>query len=108
MELTRRSFLKTAGGAGLGLAVAGSVTDLFSHPPGALTTEAGYGALVPDPNGLLDLPPGFSYEVFSRHLVDTLSLGQPVPGAHDGMAAFPAPDGGTFLIRNHELDAGAV
>ena len=114
MELTRRSFLKTAGGAGLGLAVAGSVTDLFSHPAGALTTPgraavaAGYGALVPDPNGLLDLPPGFGYKVFSRHLVDTLSLGQPVPGAHDGMAAFPAADGGTFLIRNHELDAWAV
>ena len=25
--------------------------------------------------------------------------------AHDGMAAFPAPEGKTILVRNHELDA---
>ena len=29
-----------------------------------------------------------------------------VPGTHDGMAAFPGPDGKTVLVRNHELGIG--
>ena len=61
-----------------------------------------------DPEGLLDLPHGFRYEVFSRHGVDRLTTGQPVPGSHDGMAAFAAPGGGTFLIRNHELEQESI
>ena len=28
-----------------------------------------------------------------------------VPGGHDGMAAYPGPNGKTILIRNHELQA---
>ena len=28
-----------------------------------------------------------------------------VPGGHDGMAAFPGPNGKTLLVRNHELQA---
>ena len=30
-----------------------------------------------------------------------------VPGGHDGMAAFPGPDGKTILVRNHELETDA-
>jgi secreted PhoX family phosphatase len=32
-----------------------------------------------------------------------MSDGFPTPGAHDGMAAFPLPNGNVRLIRNHEL-----
>lgn len=64
---------------------------------------AGYGELVQDPEGLLDLPPGFRYRVFSR-TGDPLSGGGLVPGSHDGMGAFSAGPLGTLLVRNHELE----
>ncbi|MFZ4575456.1 MAG: alkaline phosphatase PhoX [Phycisphaerales bacterium] len=63
----------------------------------------GYGPLVSDPAGQLDLPAGFSYKAIScfREVMDD---GLTVPAKHDGMAAFPGPDGLTVLVRNHELD----
>jgi secreted PhoX family phosphatase len=67
----------------------------------------GYGALVPDPAGVLDLPAGFSYHVFSR-TGDPLTHGGLVPGNHDGMAAFHGAFLGTWLVRNHEIDLDDV
>src|SRR5262249_44096709 len=77
----------------------------------------GFGALVPDPDGLLDLPAGFRYELLSTGITEDdrktdarfasqLSDGTPTPGLHDGMAAFPGPEGLTILVRNHELNLG--
>jgi secreted PhoX family phosphatase len=60
----------------------------------------GYGPLVaagPE----LELPEGFSYQVLSRSGAP-MSNGSPTPGAFDGMAAFPLPNGNVRLIRNHE------
>jgi secreted PhoX family phosphatase len=57
---------------------------------------------VPDPGGILDLPPGFQYRILSPE-GGKLSNGAPIPGDHDGMAAFAGPGGTTILIRNHEL-----
>lgn len=34
-----------------------------------------------------------------------MSDGFLVPGAADGMAAFPGPNGKTILVRNHELSS---
>ena len=62
----------------------------------------GYGGLVPDPEGLLDLPEGFNYRVFSRE-GDSMTKNGVVPSSHDGMAAFPALMGASYLVRNHEL-----
>jgi secreted PhoX family phosphatase len=62
----------------------------------------GFGPLVPDPAGILDLPAGFRYTAFSRVGTDLLDDGRPVPSAHDGMAAFPTPGGNVRLVRNHE------
>jgi len=67
----------------------------------------GYGALVSDPAGLLDLPAGFSYRVFSRE-GDALSKGGLVPASHDGMGAFSASFFGSFLVRNHELNVDDI
>ena len=65
--------------------------------------SAGYGELVPDRGGLIDLPRGFQYRTISEQ-GSTLSNGAPVPGDHDGMAAFPGPSSNTaVLVRNHEL-----
>ncbi len=56
-----------------------------------------------DPQRVLDLAAGLGYRVVSR-FGDEMSDGLLVPGAHDGMAAFPAADGRIVLVCNHELD----
>ncbi len=63
---------------------------------------AGYGPLFNDVQGLLKVPRGFQYTVFS-HTGEEMVDGFLVPAAHDGMCAFPGPDGKTLLVRNHEL-----
>ena len=84
---------------------------------GAQLAAQGYGPLVPDPDGLLDLPVGFRYHLLSPGIVESdrktdarfasqMSDGSPTPGMHDGMAAFAGPEGLTILVRNHELNTG--
>jgi uncharacterized protein len=104
--LPRRSFLLGAGGGAAGvLAFSGSLARVLGTPAGAATRARipGYGPLVPDPAGVLDLPAGFRYVAFSRVGTDTLDDGTPVPGSHDGMAAFEGARGRTLLVRNHEI-----
>lgn len=67
----------------------------------------GYGSLVTDSGGIMDLPEGFSYRVISRRGVK-MSDGFVVPGLPDGMAAFPGRDGRVILVRNHELGVGSA
>ena len=79
------------------------------RPPPAAAAAAGYGPLVrtEDQNGdeILALPEGFQYVTFSK-TGDPMSDGTATPRAHDGMAAFPAANGRTLLIRNHEVRNG--
>lgn len=103
MSLSRRRFLThtaavTAGFAGLRSFASGSVPDALSLASDAV----GFGPLIKDREGLLDLPAGFSYQVVSRK-GEKMDDGFFVPGKHDGMAAFPGPDGLTILVRNHEI-----
>src|SRR5215207_8805683 len=51
-----------------------------------------YGPLIPDPNRIFDLPKGFRYTILSR-TGDVMSDGLRTPGAPDGMATFPGPNG---------------
>jgi len=99
--LNRRSFL-AAGAAGL--AVAGLARAL--HEPGPPDAAR----LRPDPEGLFDLPEGFSYSVLSR-TGQRMDDGLLTPGRFDGMGAFAGPGGRTILVRNHEYwphqDGGA-
>lgn len=60
-----------------------------------------FGELRADPEGILDLPDGFSYTIVSR-AGEEMDDGLLVPARADGMAAFPAPDGRITLICNHE------
>jgi secreted PhoX family phosphatase len=92
---TRRGFL------GLGALAVGS---LLAAPALAAAERAGrgHGRPVPDPGGVVDLPPGFQYRILSPENA-RLTSGQGVPGDHDGMAAFAGPGGTTILVRNHEL-----
>jgi secreted PhoX family phosphatase len=62
--------------------------------------------LVPDPEGRLDLPEGFSYTVIDEG-GQTMSDGYRVPGNPDGMACFSGTDGTLVLLRNHELTSSS-
>lgn len=99
MSISRRQFL-TLFGVGTAAIVGGQARSL--HAAFIQTASSRFGALRPDPNGLLDLPPGFRYRVLSQ-LGDRMDDGYSVPGAPDGMAAFQSSDGNTVLICNHEL-----
>ncbi len=59
------------------------------------------GKLLPDPNSIIELPPGFRYRVVSR-TGTRMSDGFRVPARHDGMAAFDGGDGRLRLVCNHE------
>lgn len=102
MVLTRREFV-AASAVTLGLAGLRSVFD----PRGLLAVEPTdpFGPVLDDPAGILALPEGFSYRIVSR-FGERMDDGFLVPAAHDGMAAFPGPDGLTLLVRNHELSFG--
>lgn len=111
MPVSRRSFM-LFGAAAVG--VAGSLGGVIASapPPARFTDERdcpvhGYGPLVEDPDGLLDLPRGFRYRMFSREHA-LMSDGNLVPSSHDGMAAFPGRGGASVLVRNHEVDVGDV
>lgn len=103
---TRRDFLRHAGLYGAGFL---GLRALVSNPLCAALGEAGapqlgFGSLVKDPAGLMDLPAGFSYVKFSDWGQE-MDDGLLVPGMHDGMAAFPGADGRVILVRNHELES---
>lgn len=107
MALNRRSFLRQSG---LVIA-AGSMGSVIAsrsvaHAQGSKLVT-GYGPLVADPAGLLDLPAGFCYRVISRE-GDPLTGGGVVPASHDGTGAFSAGVFGTFLVRNHELNLDGI
>lgn len=103
MSATRRQVLARSGALGAGIAFTGALSELFAGTAAAHGTGSrGYGPLIPDPKGLLDLPKGFRYRVLSRE-GDPLRSGEGlVPSNHDGMAAFAARGGGVHLVRNHE------
>lgn len=101
MPITRRRFLHWAGAASLGFLGLRYMTGCSFDP------ESVYGPLVSDPKGVLNLPEGFSYTMFSETGTE-MSDGLLVPGAHDGMAAFPGPNGHTIVMRNHEQNPSDV
>ena len=111
MKPGRRRFLERSGACLLG-AAAGFVTRSFPDSllqglpaaPSALP-GAGFGPLRRDPDGLLDLPRGFSYRIVS--VAGTkMTDGFIVPSLADGMGTFPGPGGTTILLRNHEYRVG--
>src|SRR3954471_18939859 len=108
MTSSRRQFLSRAASTGAAVVVAGSVEALFAAQPAAGPSgpAVGYGPLIPDPEGILDLPRGFRYTTLSRE-------GSRPPGGvtaarrFDGMGAFPARGHGSRLVRNHECSPTA-
>jgi secreted PhoX family phosphatase len=92
---------------GAGVLAVGNVSSLFAGgtalatPGGGTGAARGYGALRPDPAGILDLPPGFSYRIVSR-AGDKLANGAALPDRFDGTGAFAGRHGRVRLVRNHE------
>lgn len=106
-SMDRRNFLQLTGMASLGflgLHRFVSVDEPFNRK---IVSRVGYGDLLPDPKGILNLPKGFSYKVISRQ-GDPMTDGLLVPGKGDGMATFGLDKDRTILIRNHELSATDV
>ncbi|WP_219732982.1 alkaline phosphatase PhoX [Kribbella qitaiheensis] len=87
----------------------GSVEALFTAEPALGTSgpKVGYGPMIPDPAGMLDLPHGFSYKIVSREGV-VRPDGLQTPSRFDGMGTFPDRHGGNRLVRNHECSPTAT
>lgn len=117
--LSRRGFLRRSAGVAGAVALGGLAGIEGLSARDALATnglrysqtkaslgQGGYGPLQATPDlsdgaARLALPEGFSYRSFGQ--AGTLMAdGFLTPLAHDGMAAFPLPNGNIRLIRNHE------
>jgi secreted PhoX family phosphatase len=98
MRMLRRGFLTSA------LSLAGTGAGA-SYLVCCAKEEGLVGDLLVDPEGILDLPPGYSYRVLERS-GDTMSDGHLVGERPDGMACFTGDDDTLILMRNHELDVG--
>ena len=109
----RRAFLRQSGALAGAAILAPSLQGLVAcarsapskpaagrRPTRATRGTGGYGALR-HAGPELALPTGFSYTVLS-YTGKPMSDGNATPGAFDGMAAFPLPNGNVRLIRNHE------
>jgi secreted PhoX family phosphatase len=86
-----------------------SVVAAFAAPgfsAGCYANNVKQPRLRTDRNQFLDVMEGFKYRVVSK-AGQKMDDGLRVPGAHDGMAAFPGKDGRVILLCNHELSAGS-
>ncbi|WP_018655623.1 alkaline phosphatase PhoX [Actinomadura flavalba] len=107
MSVSRRGVVKGGAVGAMSIALAGSLDTVFQTSAEAVGAP-GYGELVPDPKGVLDLPKGFTYTTLSAE-GDAIADGARVPGKHDGTATFPGSRlGRTRLVRNHEQTASGV
>ena len=108
MELQRRTALKGGAAAVAGALVGGPFAGLLA-PPVHAAPGAPHRRLKPVPDlrdgqVRLHLPRGFQYRSFhDTEFAVTLTDGTRLPGRHDGMGAFPGPNGNVVLVRNHEV-----
>ena len=110
--IDRRTLLRAAAVTAGGAVAGGPVAGFLALPAQADRSRPDFRHLraIPDlRDGVvrLWLPEGFSYRSFHDTTDPTdrvLSDGTRIPGRHDGMAAFPGPNGNSVLIRNHEIN----
>ena len=100
MTISRRTFIRRTAAVSAGFAGLRELSWVYGAEP----PEQIFDSLQKDPNGLLELPPGFGYRVISR-VEERMADGFLVPWAPDGMAAFPASNGKTLLLCNSEASA---
>ncbi|MBD2663922.1 hypothetical protein B6N60_05082 [Richelia sinica FACHB-800] len=122
MNLSRRKFFSLAGASAVGVTMLSPLEAFYAKVAnGQRVRGTGYGPLaakLPENadelmgvvlggidlgrTPLLELPPGFNYTAIS-YTGQMMSDNTPVPGLHDGMAAFPGENNRTIIVRNHEL-----
>ncbi len=106
MHIHRRDVMTTGAAAlafsGLSRSVQAQNAQTAPATETYINEVVGYGPLVRDPNGVIDLPQGFSYRVISQG-GETMDDGLLVPGQFDGMGCFPLEGSRIALVRNHEL-----
>jgi secreted PhoX family phosphatase len=101
-DIDRRTFFRAAAAGAGGLVFHGALGHAWAAAPGG---ELGPVPDLRDGQVRLHLPARFRYRSFhDTELPVTLADGTVLPGRHDGMAAFPAPDGNVWLLRNHEIN----
>lgn len=114
VPIARRDFLLRSAAFSLGFAglaaALGCKRGQPAHDEPALLAIAngstkGYGPLIKDAAGVLDLPAGFRYTIIARG-GESMSDGLVRPGKPDAMAAFAGSDDDTVLLMcNHETEA---
>ena len=103
MHLHRRGLIASSAA----LAFSGLARSVQAAEETYLNEVEGYGPLTRDPNGLLDLPDGFSYRIVSQG-GETMADGLLVPGQYDGMGCFGLGGTRVALVRNHELKGSSA
>lgn len=116
-QMSRRDLFRNGAVAGAAVVLSGEFLDLLAASPAGAAPLGGFGPLVPDPAGKLDLPEGFTYSIVARsglwgqdpynESFDVLDDAghPPFPTKADGTGAFVGRKGGTILVQNHEQDA---
>jgi secreted PhoX family phosphatase len=100
-RIGRRALIEGGGAAALGalMGCSGSAAQRYG--------EASASPLPADPQGILELPEGFTYQVLTR-TGDPMHDGYRTPGRPDAMGCFVGEDGSLVLMRNHEVYRGDV
>ncbi|XWN38126.1 MAG: DUF839 domain-containing protein [Balneola sp.] len=107
MSISRKEFIKFAGAFSLGFSGFQILTNALEGGQIKISQASEhFGPLIPDKNGIFDLPKDFSYKIISR-VGNKMNDGFYVPGAPDGMATFKGDNDLTILIRNHEMNPAA-
>lgn len=99
---SRRKFLKSSCMVSIGLL---GLQQFACNSPGNRGQQSvyrRYGPLRKDPDGIMDLPEGFSYKIITRR-GEQMADGFLSPGRNDAMATFPGQAGRVIIIRNHEI-----
>ena len=99
MNNTRRNFIKSTGVFACGF---GGLKSLIANSSKSQSI-LGYGNLVKDNEGIMDLPKGFSYKVIGK-AGEKMNDGFFLPDKPDGMAAFGNISDEVVVIRNHEIN----
>ncbi len=100
MVNSRRHFIR----ASSAIAVGFSGLQALAVRRSVARPAVGYGPLIEDSKGILDLPRDFSYKIIGR-AGEPMSDGLVLPGKPDGMAAFPGKGNEVIIVRNHEVNS---